>query len=190
MGAARSNPKASLSVLKLHFTNFFGYEFYSKDFINHIYLTAVQIEALLCGEYRELPEDIDLRSKTERSIHGPSYSFHRRDLRKTTVKDRILKKQELFNVLDSILRLGIHSRKYNANDNKTDSKYNEDAVTIARWNKTRQKITQIWIYLTYESMAPLFRNDLSRSERLAEQFCCANHLLHEFAVSISHLPLI
>jgi hypothetical protein len=88
---------------------------------------------------------------------------------------------------DDYFSIGFGHPDYPAKRSNPD-KPGSKGFTWATWNKARGEIDDVHIVLSIIWYQSLLRNDLSISERMAEEWFCAQVLIHELMVSQISFP--
>jgi len=163
------------------------------------------MDALLNGERRNIPANLDTRTDREKydtELGGkvtflPLQTFHTRKPGVWDPTQTAKDAEALFKTIETMLILTFSSKNVSLDDNKTPQKsgggMHDTSLATTRPYPLHEMmpnglrfvtdIRKIYVNLQTDIMLPLLRNDLSASEILAEQYFVAFILVHEVAVS-------
>ncbi|KAE8440623.1 hypothetical protein EG329_007025 [Mollisiaceae sp. DMI_Dod_QoI] len=148
--------------------------------------TNILVDAFLFGDFRELPPEKWTRKTPS---DPPRYSFHARPV---TDRDEAEVKTRLQTVLHMVLKdefeysIGFGHPSQQVRSGVQDPKVYQAFTRIA----TEGKKGRIHTVLNIDNFQPLLRNDLTVSERMAEEHFCSIIILHELMHALNNALLL
>ncbi|KAH6665754.1 hypothetical protein B0J14DRAFT_679087 [Halenospora varia] len=148
------------------------------------------VEALVCGEYRDVPAHLDLRNNIERAYMGPLRYFFQRKPGEMDDEERLSRYRFLNRALEIKLQLGIGDGLCNCYDRETPTPnfrwsgatqgyYSKPDIDLGMLNGTPRVAELIDVQLAKGVLQPFLRNDLTTSERMVQRTFVAFILVHE-----------